>query len=152
MNPLELRKTILVGLQFASSETPPLIDPDGLPVVPIAGNVVARVVLWVPQKAPYQRRGVAVSPGADVRDKLCDPLEGFTLVHDVRPFELQALKDGAIAEEVYDFQYPRQPTIAELRSDVHPAWEKRTLETIGYLPNRPPIDNDPKLGVLFTSV
>jgi hypothetical protein len=152
MNPFEFRKTILIGLAFAAPDLPPLIGADGLPLTPIPGQVVVRVAFWIPQAQPYQRRGVRIHPNATVSDRLSDPLEGCTLVWDTKPFELQAMRDGALVEEIYDFQYPQQPTIEQLRNDVHPIWEKRTLETLGYLPNGAPIDRDPKLGVIFTAV
>lgn len=153
MNPIEFRKVILVGLQYARPHGPYLSGPDGLPLRPIEGSVVARIVFWVPQKPPYQRRGITpVHLDPTPKERLQDPLEGYTLVANVFPHELQALRDGALVEEVYDFQYPRKPSNEQLRKDTTPIWEKRCRETLGFVPNGAPLDDDPRFTILFTGV
>lgn len=126
MNPLELRKIVIVAYAFDAPDGAPVLDAQGLPLAPVECPVKFRVAFWVPAKQPFQR---------------CD---GATVVGDARPFEIQALKDGAIVEELQDFTFPRQPTMPELVKHLMPHWEKRTVSRLGVLPNAPPVDTDPK--------
>lgn len=152
MKTFELRKIVVVGCRFDAPDGAPLLDSDGLPVSPLRHPMIFRVAFWIPQLPPYQRRGIRKNPNPPPRDALQDPLEGYTIVNDVLGFELTALNDGAILEEVYDFNYSKQPSVEQLRKDLMPIWEKRTFETLGSLPNRPPIDKDIKPSVEFTAI
>jgi hypothetical protein len=77
---------------------------------------------------------------------------GYTLVAAPLAFELQALRDGAIAEQIQDFTFPRQPSIDEMRAHLMPHWERRTLASLGYLPNQAPQDRATKPVIQFESV
>jgi hypothetical protein len=83
---------------------------------------------------------------------LRDPPQGYTLVADALPFELEALRAGVIAEQVQDVTFPRMPELHELRTHLMPHWEQRTLASLGYLPNKPPQADDPAPGVRFQVV
>jgi hypothetical protein len=67
-------------------------------------------------------------------------------------FELDALRDGAIEEQVQDFTFPRQPSVEEMRLHLMPHWERRTLASLGYLPNRPLEDHKPKPVIIYESI
>ena len=69
---------------------------------------------------------------------------GYTLVADATEDELEALCAGVIVEQIQDFTFPRQPSAEELRKHLLPHWERRTLDALGHLPNRPRLDNNPK--------
>lgn len=60
---------------------------------------------------------------------------GFTMVVDARDFELAALRDGAIVEQIQDFTFERMPNADEIKAAMLPHWDMRTLESLGYLPN-----------------
>ena len=153
MNPLELRKIIGVGVRYIRKDGGIVLHgPDGEPLLPDDLPRTWRVVFWIPQKPPFQRRGVEVNPNPPPPGEFQHPLEGYTLVHDVRPFELEALRAGAIREEVIDFNYDKRQPFEQLRKDFLPHWEKLTLEALGYLPNEPPKDLSRKFEVLFTPV
>lgn len=83
---------------------------------------------------------------------LSEPPSGYTLVAEPFPFELQALRDGAIAEQIQDFTFPRQPSLEEMRAHLMPHWERRTLASLGYLPNAAPQDHTTKPVIQFESV
>lgn len=189
MNPLELRKILLVGYAFDAPAGAPLLDRDGLPIAPRQHPIRMRFAFWIPQRAPFQRRGVgttldylrsvvaakraaivgaAATPLDDVattaeeyagRHGLHDhllaishQLEGYTLVAGAMPHELEALRAGAIVEQVQDFTFDRQPSMEELRRHLMPHWEQRTLASLGELPNAAPVDNDPKPTLLFEAI
>ncbi len=63
------------------------------------------------------------------------PPLGYTMVADANDRELQALRDGAIEEQLQDFTFTRQPTMNELRDATRPHWELRTLRATGAVPN-----------------
>ncbi|HKY40763.1 MAG TPA: hypothetical protein VJN18_32735 [Polyangiaceae bacterium] len=84
--------------------------------------------------------------------QLADAPHAFTLVADPRPFELEALRDGAIVEQVQDFTFPRWPSLEEQRRLLMPHWEQRTLASLGYLPHRAPEDHQPKPTIIYESV
>jgi len=183
LNPLELRKIIIVGYEFDAPAGAPLLDADGLPVAAHQHPIRMRVTFWIPQRLPLKRRPVgtldeylrsvvAARPGATIALQrpastlaaymrehgldhhlmgLREKPAGYTLVADARPFELQALRDGAIEEQIQDFTFPRQPSLDELRAHLMPHWEQRTLASLGYLPSRPPQDHDPKPLLQFAS-
>jgi hypothetical protein len=132
MNPLTLRKLILIGIE--STGTAPLLNSQGMPATPLDRPVKMRIAMWIPQPTPFQR------------------CEGTTAVPGAMPHELQALRDGAIVEEIFDFNYPKQPTLDTLRRELLPIWEKRTLEVLGFVPNDAPIDRDPKPEIRFSAV
>lgn len=132
MSPLELRKIVVIGIAFVAPDGAPLLDGDGLPADPLKHPVKIRVAFWVPQKQPFQRCSGATSVAVGAL-----------------PFEVQALKDGAIVEQVQDFAFPRQPSIEEMRRALMPHWERLTLASLGVVPNAPKVDKAPKLGVLF---
>ncbi len=134
MNPLELRKIILREMVYDAPEGAPLLDAQGYPVKP--GNYPVRIttVFWVPQAKPFRRTA------------------GETIVLDPRPFEVQALADGAISEFVVDVYAPRVPEQHELPGLLMPIWEKLTVAALGYLPNKPPQDDDPKFAIRFEAV
>lgn len=134
MNPLELRKIIVIGMRADCPEGAPLLDRDGLPATALKTAVVIRVAFWIPAKRPYQR------------------CAGDTQTICARPFELQALKDGAIEEVVEDFAFPEQPSVDEMRRRLMPVWEGLTAERLGVLPNGAPEDHKPKLAIQFTAV
>ena len=148
---VEFRKIVVVGCRFDAPDGAPLLDRDGLPASPLEYPVVLRVAMWIPQKQPFQRRGIRKNPSPPSRNELQDPLEGYTIVNDALGFELQALNDGALLEEVYDFNYPKQPSVEQLRKDLMPIWEKRTLETLGVV-NAPPVDKIPNPTLEFVAV
>lgn len=134
MNPLELRKIIQVGYRFAQPDSPPLLAANGLPASPVDVPYAASIVFWVPAKPPFQR---------------CD---GKTLVFDPRPFELEALREGAIVEHAQDFTFPRQPSDAEMIFRLRAVWEALTLDSLGVLPNGAPEDRTTKPTIQFTAV
>lgn len=134
MNPLELRKVILRHMVFDAPDGAPLLDAQGYPVNPVDHPTVLTVIFWVPQKAPFRR------------------CAGDTQALDARPFELQALADGAIAETVVEVRCPRMPADTELSGLLIPIWEELTVKALGYLPNKPPEDHDPKHAVQFVAI
>jgi hypothetical protein len=95
---LEYRKIIQVGYRFAQPDSPPVLDAKGLPSTPVEQEYVASIVFWIPAKQPFQRS------------------EGKTVVFDPRPFELEALRDGALLEHAQDFTFPRQPPSTRWRA------------------------------------
>lgn len=134
MNPLELRKIIVVGTRFDCPDGAPLLGADGLPASPLKHPIKMRVVFWVPVKPPFQRG------------------DGRTQTICARPFEIQALKDGAIEEVVEDFTFPEQPSIEEMRRRLMPVWEGLAVDSLGVLPNGAPRDDKPNLAVQFAAV
>jgi hypothetical protein len=132
MNPLELRKVIVVGASAAGSVA--LVDRDGLPADPLKSPMVLRVAFWVPARPPHRR------------------CAGATEVIDAKPFELQALKDGAIVEQVHELEFPEQPTVDEMRRRLMPVWEGLTVDSLGVLPNGAPEDHATKPFIQFTAV
>ena len=134
MNPLELRKVVLVGLVFDAPDGAPLLDAQGYPVKPVEHPTRITCALWVPQRPPFQR----------------GPRESCVL--EIRDFELDALAAGAIKEEVAEVRCDRMPHDYELAGLFLPIWEERTLLALGYLPNKPPQDDDPKPTVMFEAV
>lgn len=134
MNPLELRKIILIGYRFDCPDGAPLLDRDGLPIDPRKHPVKMRVAFWIPTKPPYQRGS------------------GYTQVIEARPFEIQALKDGAIEEHVQEFTFEEQPSLDVMRARLMPVWEALTVESLGVLPNAAPVDLKPKLAVQFSAL
>ena len=133
MNTLELRKIVLIGCRFDCPEGAPLLDRDGLPADPRKHPVILRIVFWIPAKQPHRR------------------CAGTTEVINALPFEVQALRDGAIVEHVQDFEFPEQPSVAEMRRRLMPVWEGLTLEALGFVPNGAPLDDKPKLAMQFTA-
>jgi hypothetical protein len=75
--------------------------------------------------------------------------EGYTFVRDTTRQERQALNDGVIVEQLQDFTFPRQPTLAEMRQHMYPHWELRTLHATGAVPNAPPVERQPRVFVGF---
>jgi hypothetical protein len=126
VNPFELRKVIIVGCRFDAPDGAPMLDRDGLPLKMQQCPMHFQVAFWVPAKR-----------GAYVRT------DGATKVVDARPFEVAALRDGAIVEQVIEVTFDRQPTQAELRHCLVPIWEELTVQRGGYI-NGVPLDNDPK--------
>lgn len=133
MNPLELRKIIVIGSDAPADFT--VLAANGLPASALKRPVTLRVAFWLPKPKPYQRTAA-----------------GTTQVLDARPFEIQALKDGAIEEHVQDFTFPEQPSLDEMRRRLMPVWEGLTVESLGVLPNGAPEDHAPKLKIQFTAV
>lgn len=134
MNPLELRKVVLVGLVFDAPDGAPLLDSQGYPVKPVEHPTRITCALWVPQPQPF-RRG---------------PRESCVVA--IRDFELDALADGAIKEEVVEVRCDRMPHDYELAGLFMPIWEELTVKALGFLPNQPPQDGDPKPVVQFAAV
>lgn len=155
MNLLEFRKIVKVGVQFARPEGgAPLLTHDGNPIGIDDKPVKIRSVYWVPQKPPHQRRRVrfAINHVAPPEGQMQDPLDGYTLVHDAFPFELDALTSGALVEHVFDYVYPRNPTNETLKRDLMPHWERLTLAALGYVPNGAPTEKDARSSILFTAI
>lgn len=69
---------------------------------------------------------------------------GYTLVGDATRAELAALRAGAIEEQIQDYTFDRMPTLEQLRRTLLPHWEMRTQASLGFLPNRPPVDLNAK--------
>lgn len=135
MNVCELRKIILIGMRFDLGEDgQPLLDGDGLPYKPVDHPVEMRFAFWIPAAAPHQRC-------AGTTETIC-----------ARPFELQALKDGAIVEHCQWFKFPKQPDVEEMRRRMMPVWEGLTADALGFLPNDAPLDLKPKFAIQFTAV
>ncbi|HEX5864894.1 MAG TPA: hypothetical protein VF014_11690 [Casimicrobiaceae bacterium] len=133
MNVLELRKIIIVGFSVDAPDGPPLLGPNGLPIVLAAEYPVKlRVAFWIPMPAPHKRS------------------EGKSEVIDPRAFELQALRDGAIEEHVQEFDFPKQPSLDEARARLMPVWEGLTAHSLGILPNGAPQDRGTKPVIQFT--
>lgn len=153
MHLLEFRKIIKVGLRFGVPDgTVPVLAATGEPAGDVHGAVAVRIVFWVPQKQPHQRRGVrvAVNDSPPLPGEFRHPLDGRTLVHDVMPFELDALTAGALVEHVFDFNYPHNPTNETLRRDLMPHWERLTMASLGYAPNSAPHALE-RSSVIFTA-
>jgi hypothetical protein len=131
MNPLELRKIILVG----SSEGPiAALAWTATGAAGVAGHpVTLRIAFWLPAPRPYKR------------------CAGSTEVPSPFDFEVQALKDGAIIEHVQEFEFPEQPSFEEMRRRLMPVWEGLTVESLGVLPNGAPEDHAPKFQIQFTA-
>lgn len=134
MHPLELRKVIQVGYRFARPDGPPLLAANGLPVDSVDREYTASIVFWVPAKPPFQR------------------CEGKSVVFDARPFELDALRAGAIVEHAQDFTFPRQPSDAEMAFRLKAVWDALALDSLGVLPNGAPEDHTTKPTIQFTAV
>lgn len=134
MNPLEVRKIIQVGYRFAQPDSPPVLDAQGLPATPVDVPYTASIVFWVPAKPPFKRTA------------------GKTAVFDPRPFELAALRDGAIVEHAQDFTFPRQPPNAEMAFRLKVVWDALVLDSLGVLPNGAPEDHKTKPTIQFTAI
>ncbi len=81
-----------------------------------------------------------------------DHLHAFTFVASPTPYELQALRDGVIVEQIQDCTFARQPSVPELRKLLMPHWEQRVVASLGYLPNRAPEDHAPKPTIIYESI
>lgn len=81
-----------------------------------------------------------------------EQLHSYTLVASPTAYELQALRDGVIAEQIQDCTFPKQPTMEQLRAALMPHWEQRTVASLGYLPNGAPQDHKPKPVIIYESV
>lgn len=134
MNPLELRKIVQVGYRFDNDGLPPLLDANGLPAKLQEARWWGTFAFWIPAPKPFQR------------------CSGATKVVDARPFEVQALKDGAIIEHVQEFEFPKQPELTALRGILLPVWDALTAHSLGFVPNAPPIDRSEKMTIEFTPV
>lgn len=81
-----------------------------------------------------------------------EQLHAYTMVAAPTMYELQALRDGVIVEQVQDFTFPRQPSLPDLRRLLWPHWEQRVHAAIGSVPLLPPKDFAPKPTILYTPV
>ena len=133
MNPLELRKIVLIGFNVDAPDGPPLLGADGLPALLQPGEMTMRVAFWIPMPRPFKR-----SPGKSE-------------VIDARSFELQALRDGAIEEHVQEFIFEKQPTLEEARARLMPVWEGLTAQSLGQRPNGVPVDRSGRLSLQFST-
>jgi hypothetical protein len=134
VNPFEFRKIIQVGYRFDQPDSPPLLAANGLPSTPVEVEYTASIVFWVPARPPFQR------------------CEGKSVVFDARPFELAALRDGAIVEHAQDFTFPKQPSDAEMRFRLKAVWDALVVDSLGVLPNGAPEDHKTKPSIQFTAV
>lgn len=132
MNPLELRKIILIG--YSVDADAPVLNRDGLPATLLERPMRIRFAFWVPAPRPYKR------------------CAGHTETIGARPLELQALRDGAIEESIHEFDFPAQPSLDEMRRRLMPVWEALALDSLGFVPNGAPQDRKPKLTLQFTAV
>lgn len=136
MDPIAFRKIIITGMRFDAPEGAPLLDAQGLPANPLEYPIVMQITFWVPKPQPYQR------------------CEGASIVRDAKPFELQGLRDGAIEEQVFEFNFPKQPSLLELKAQMDPFWDRLCAESLALASPliNTPRDNDPKPAIIFESV
>src|ERR1700744_3996624 len=132
MNPLELRKIIGIGSDAPAESA--LLGRDGMPLRPVKRAVTMRVAFWIPMPAPYQRTA------------------GESQVLETMPFEIQALKEGAIEEHVQDFTFPKQPSKDEMLRRLMPVWEGLTAANLDAAPNGAPVARDTKQALQFSAI
>jgi hypothetical protein len=168
MRNLEFRKLIMIGFRFDAPFGAEMRHGDGTPMKVPEIPVRMRFALWIPQRAPFQRRdvrplseyletvqppveaGAAVVLDASAASMTADEYReqhlldlaaapgGYCMVGDASARELQALRDGVIAEQIQDFTFPRWPQPAEVVRFLMPHWEQRTRAAIGCVPNGAP--------------
>jgi len=133
MRALEFRKVFIFDMRFDAGDGMPVLDAQGYPVTLRDCPTLVRVGFWIPQPAPYRRR------------------DGVTEVLNATQEELQALSDGVIEEQTHWFRFDRMPTQEETRKPLLEEWERRTLASLGFLPNKPPEDHDAKARIAFAA-
>jgi hypothetical protein len=126
VNPLELRKVLIVGCRFDAPDGAPMLDKDGLPLGLLDCPMHYQIAFWIPAPRGKFKR-----------------TDGATKAKGAYPWEVQALRDGAIVEQVIEVTFDRQPTPDEMRRCLVPIWEELTVQRGGYI-NGVPIDKDPK--------
>ncbi len=136
MDPIAFRKIIVTGMRFDEPDGAPLLDADGLPVDPRLHPVVMQVTFWVPMPIPFGR-------GA-----------GGSIVQDAKLFELQGLADGVIGEQVFEFNFPKQPSLESLRDQMGKFWDRLCAESLALASPliNVPRDNNPKPSIVFGAV
>jgi len=174
---LELRKIVVVGYSLDAPDGAPLLDGEGMPVRRHEHPVLMRVAFWVPQAAPFRRRPMRTTleylrscpdeaagkplelvgsfTALDYAHLMREPASvtrDYTLVLDASPFELQALRDGRIEEQIADFTFSRQPEHHERRALLLPHWERRTVLSLGVLPNALPLATKANPGFMLTPI
>jgi hypothetical protein len=134
MNPLELRKIIIVGYRYADApEGSSLLRADGSALTQLDKALTLEVCFWIPAPKPYKRG------------------PGHTVVVGAMPHETQALRDGAIEELVVPLPFPCWPDYDTQVRRLMPVWEGLTKQSLGFLPNAPPRDRTTKPALQFTA-
>ncbi len=134
MNPLELRKILLIGYRFDFDGNKPLLDARGMPTEPVSSKWWGTFAFWIPARSPFQR---------------CD---GETKATQALPHERQALRDGAIIEHVQEFEFAQQPGFEEMRARMMAVWEVLTEQELGFVPNAAPRDSSERLVIQYAPV
>lgn len=134
MNPLELRKIIQIGYRFEQSEAAPILDARGAPLELVKQRYWATFAFWLPAPRPFRRS------------------DGRSKVPDAKPFELQALRDGAIVEHVQEFEFPKQPPDWLLTKGMMHVWEGLTADSLGMPFNGVPVDTTTRPTFQFKDV
>jgi len=134
MNPLELRKIILVGYRCEQPDVV-VLDSRGMLVERTKAPWSATFAFWIPAPQPHKR------------------CSGFTRVEQPAKHELEALRDGAIIEHVQEFTFPEgEPERELLKRGLLGIWEGLTADSLGLEFNNIPLDGSTKPIFQFTSV
>jgi len=133
---LELRKIVQVGYRFDSPEGhKPVLNHLGLPTSKLSGQKYwATVVFWLPAPKPHK------------------PGPGAGLVPNVYPHEREALRAGVLVEHVQEFEFPEEPSAAELRRRLLPVWEALAMNELGSQFHGVPLDSTTPMSLQLSPV